>query len=72
MGDFFLMKRILHALIGLIIGFLISWLAFSYIGLRIYQPGHSLVLPVIILVLGVGLAIFSSYRIFAIGKENNL
>ncbi|CAI3939020.1 unnamed protein product [Commensalibacter communis] len=71
MEDYFLLKNLTHAVTAWIVGIILAFTDLVYIVMHIYVAGYSLVIPTILMVIGIILIVWSSYRIAVMGREND-
>lgn len=72
MEDYFFLRTLTHAIIALVLGFILTFPSFVYIAMHIYVPGYSLRIPIILGVIGLLLIAWSSYRIAVIARDNDI
>lgn len=72
MEDYFLLKKLSYAIIAWVLGIILAFTSLVYLILHIYVPGYSLVVPIIILIIGLALIAWSSYRIAIMGRDNDI
>ncbi|MDI2112907.1 hypothetical protein [Commensalibacter nepenthis] len=71
MEDYFLLRNLTHAVITWVVGIILTFTNVVYIAMHIYVAGYSLVIPTTLMIIGIILLAWSSYRIAVMGREND-